>query len=186
MSAQPQRYYFSVDDYYRMADAGVFPIDARVELIDGEVIEMCPIGNRHAGCVNRLGMILTRSVSDFAIVAIQNPVRLNDFSEPQPDIALLKPRADYYSNSHPTPADVLLIIEVADTSVNFDRRVKLPLYACAGIPETWVMVLPKDQIEVHSQPINGKYQKVQRLKRGKALVSPTVAGLHFKVADLLG
>ncbi|HJQ24135.1 MAG TPA: Uma2 family endonuclease [Blastocatellia bacterium] len=186
MSAQPQRYYFSVDDYYRMADAGVFPIDARVELIDGEVVEMFSIGNRHIGSVIRLTTLLSRKVGASALVSVQNPVRLNDFSEPQPDIVLLKPRKDFYSNAHPTPTDVLLIIEVADTSVNFDRRVKLPLYARAGIPETWVMVLPKDQIEVHSQPVNGKYQKVQRLKRGRTLTSPTVAGLSFKVADLLG
>jgi Uma2 family endonuclease len=186
MSVQIQKHYFSVDDFYRMADAGVFSPDARVELIEGEVIEMSPIGNRHAGCVNRLGMLLSRQVSDFAIVAVQNPVRLNDFSEPQPDIALLKPRADFYSSAHPTPADVLLIIEVADTTVAYDRNVKLSLYARAGIPETWLMVLPKDLIEVHSQPVNGKYQKVQRLKRGKMLVSPTVDGLSFKVDDLLG
>ena len=186
MSVQFQKYYFSVDDYYRMADAGLFPIGTRTELIEGEVVEMCAIGNRHAGCVNRLGMFLTRSAGDAAVVAIQNPVRLSDFSEPQPDIALLKPRDDFYSNGHPTPADVLLIIEVADSSVDFDRRVKLPLYARAGIPETWVMLLPKDMIEVHSQPLNGKYQKVRRLKRGRRLVSPTVAGLAFNVDDLLG
>jgi Uma2 family endonuclease len=186
MSVQIQKHYFSVDDYYRMADAGVFPVAARVELIEGEVIEMSPIGNRHAGCVNRLGMLLSRATSDFAIVAVQNPVRLNDFSEPQPDIALLKPRDDYYSNAHPTPADVLLIIEVADTTVAYDRSVKLPLYARAGIPEAWLMVLPKDLVEVHSQPVNGKYQKIQRLKRGKSLTSSTVAGLRFKVDDLLG
>jgi Uma2 family endonuclease len=186
MSVQIQKHYFSVDDYYRMADAGLFPIDARVELIEGEVIEMSPIGNRHAGCVNRLSRFLNRAASDFAIVSVQNPVRLNDFSEPQPDIALLKPRDDFYSNSHPTPADVLLIIEVADTSVDYDRRVKLPLYARAGIPETWLMVLLKDFIEIHSQPVNGKYQKVQRLKRGRTLSSPTISGLSFKVADLLG
>src|SRR5438105_9315212 len=119
MSVQLQKHYFSVDDYYRMADAGVFPRGARIELIDGEVIEMCPIGNRHAGCVNRLGTLLNRKAADFAIVAVQNPVRLNDFSEPEPDIALLKPRADFYSNAHPTPADVLLIIEVAETSVDY-------------------------------------------------------------------
>ena len=186
MSVQIQKHYFSVADYYRMADAGVFPPNARVELIEGEVIEMSPIGNRHAGCVIRLTTLLNRNVGASAFVSVQNPVHLNDFSEPQPDIALLKPRADYYSTAHPTPADVLLLIEVADTTVEFDRRVKLPLYARAGIPETWVMVLPKDLIEVHSQPVNGKYQKVQRLKRGKTLVSPTVAGLSFNVDDLLG
>src|SRR5437764_2799654 len=150
MSVQPQRYHFNVDDYYRMADAGVFPIDARVELIDGEVIEMSPIGNRHAAGVDRLNTVLNGVFKGKVIVRVQGPIRLNDFSEPQPDISLLKPRKDFYSSAHPTPADVLLVIEVADTSVNFDCRVKLPLYARAGIPETSVMILPKDIIELHS------------------------------------
>jgi Uma2 family endonuclease len=186
MSVQIQRHYFSVEDYYRMADAGVFPPNARIELIDGEVIEMSPIGNRHAGSVNRLGTLLGRETGDFAIVAVQNPVRLNDFSEPQPDIALLRPRDDFYSSAHPAPEDVLLIIEIADTTVEYDRRVKMPLYARAGIPEAWLIVLPRDIVEVYSQPVNGKFQKVRRLKRGKTLRSPTIAGLGFKVDDLLG
>jgi len=186
MSVQYQKRYFSVDDYYRMAEAGLFPIGTRTELIDGEVIEMCAIGNCHAACVDRLSTLLNLFFKGEVIVRVQNPVRLNDFSEPEPDIALLKKRQDFYASGHPTPADVLLIIEVADTSVDFDRRIKLPLYARAGIPEVWVMVLPKEIIEVHSQPMNGKYQKVQRLKRGRRLVSPTVAGLSFNVADLLG
>jgi Uma2 family endonuclease len=186
MSVQIQKHYFSVDDYYRMADAGVFPIDARVELIEGEVIEMSPIGNRHAGCVDRLNALLNRKLKDNVIVRVQSPIRLNDFSEPQPDIALLKPRDDFYASAHPTPADVLLIIEVADTTVEYDRRVKLPLYARAGIPEAWLMILPKEIIEVHSQPVNGKFQKTQRLKRGKTLRSPTIDGLGFKIDDLLG
>src|SRR5437588_7554855 len=98
MSVQLQKHYFSVDDYYRMADAGVFPRGARIELIDGEVIEMSPIGCRHNGCVMRLNALLNRKVGASAIVSVQSPVRLNDFSEPEPDIALLKPRADFYSN----------------------------------------------------------------------------------------
>ena len=117
---------------------------------------------------------------------MQDPIRLDDFSEPQPDLALLKPRKDFYSNSHPTPEDVLVVIEVADSSVIYDRNVKLPLYARAGIPEAWLMVLGKEVIEVHSRPKNGKYQKVQRLKRGKTLTSPTIPGLSFRVEDLLG
>ena len=185
MSVQIQKHYFSVDDYYRMADAGVFPIDARVELIDGEVIEMSPIGNRHAACVDRLGMLLNHIFYGKAIVRVQNPVRLNDFSEPEPDIALLKPRKDFYATAHPTPADVLLIIEVADTSVDFDLRVKLPLYARAGIPETWVLVLPKDLIEVHSQPLNGKYQKVQRLKRSPNTINGSSSCLKRRRRSLL-
>lgn len=169
-----------------MADAGVFSEKDRLELIEGEVIDKSPISSHHAGCVTRLNTLLYRQPDLSAIVSVNNPVRIDEFSEPEPDIALLKPRDDFYSNAHPTPADVLLIVEVADTSVDYDRRVKLPVYARAGIPETWLMVLPKDIIEVHSQPVNGKYQKVQRLKRGKTLVSPTVPGLSFKVDDLLG
>jgi Uma2 family endonuclease len=186
MSVQYQKHYFNVDEYYRMAEVGLLSPDDRVELIEGEIIEMSPIGSTHAGTVDRSSAFLNRKLGDTVIVRVQNPVRLNDFSEPQPDLALLKPRKDFYANSHPGPEDVLVVIEVADTSVAYDRNVKLPLYARAGIPEAWLMVLPKDVIEVHSQPKNGKYQKVQRLKHGKTLVSPTIPGLSCKVEDLLG
>lgn len=193
-----------------MAEAGIFTEDDRVELIDGEILYKHPIdssyagcvnphprtaslgskaklmGSRHAGCVDRFNTYLHRQVGDIAIIRVQNPIRIDDFSEPEPDIALLKPRGDYYSNSHPTPADVLLVIEVADTSVDYDRHVKMPLYARAGIPEAWLVILPKDIIEVHSQPQNRKYQKVQRLKRGKLLTSPTIPSLSLNVDDILG
>lgn len=186
MSVQFQKWNFNVEDYYRMAEAGLFSEQDRVELIEGEVIKMSPIGSRHAGCVDRLNSILNRKVGHAAIIRVQNPVRLNDFSEPEPDIALLKPRDDFYSQSHPTAADVLLVIEVAETSVEYDRSVKMPLYARAGIPETWLVNLPKDIIEIYTQPKNGKYQKVQRLKRGKLLASPTIAGLSISVDNILG
>lgn len=210
MSVQVQKRYFNVDEYYRMAEAGILTEDDRVELIEGEIVYKHPIdgpyagcvnphprtaalgrranlmGSHHAGCVNQLSSLLNQKVGQVAIVQVQNPIRLDDFSAPQPDIALLKPRADFYRRSHPTPADVLLVIEVADTSVDYDRHVKLPLYARAGIPEAWLVILPKDIIEVHSQPQNGKYQKVQRLKRGKTLTSPTIPGLALKVDDILG
>lgn len=186
MSVQFQKWYFNVEDYYRMAEAGLFSEHDRVELIEGEVIKMSPIGSRHTGCVNRSNAILNRKVGDIAIVSVQNPIRLNDFSEPEPDLALLKPRDDFYSQSHPTAADVLLVIEVAETSVEYDRGVKIPLYAQAGIPEAWLVNLPKEIIEIYTQPKNGKYQKVQRLKRGKPLVSPTIAGLSLSVDDILG
>jgi Uma2 family endonuclease len=180
------KYLFNVDEFYQMAQVGIFTEDDRVELIEGEVIELGRVSPRHAACVMRLNLHLCRQFDMRNIVSVHNPVRLDHYSEPLPDITLLKWRDDFYASSHRTPADVLLIIEVADTSVDFDRRIKLPLYVRAGIPETWVMVLPKDLIEVHSQPLNGKYQKVQRLKRGKRLASPTVAGLGFNVDDLLG
>lgn len=186
MSVQLQKHYFNVDEYYRMAEVGLLSPDDRVELIEGEIVEMSPIGKTHGGTVKRSNRLLNRELGDAVVVSVQDPIHLNDFSEPQPDLALLKPRKDFYSHSHPTPDDVLVVIEVADTSVNYDRNVKLPLYARAGIPEAWLMVLQKDVIEVHSQPRNGKYQKVQRLKRGKTLVSPTIPTFECKVEDLLG
>ena len=186
MSVQLRKRYFNVDDYYRMAEAGLFSEGDRVELIEGEVVEMSPIGSRHAGCVMRSNTVLNRRFGRLAIVNVQNPIRLGDFSEPQPDLVLLKPRKDFYSTSHPTAADVLVVIEVAETSADYDRNVKLSLYARAGIPEAWLVVLPKDLIEVYSQPKNGKCQKVQRLKRGKILVSPTVPDLALNVDEILG
>jgi len=186
MSVQLQKHFFTVDEYYLMAQSGVFAQDDRIELIEGEVIEMSPIGKRHAACVRRLDRVLNHNASESAIVSVQAPISIGEFSEPQPDVALLKPRADFYSNSHPTAEDVLLVIEVADTSVEYDRRVKLPLYARAGIPEAWLVILPKDSIEAHCEPKDGKYQKVQRLKRGKTIVSSSVAGLSVKVDDVLG
>jgi len=186
MSVQFQRHYFNVDDYYRMAEVGLLSAEQRVELIEGEIVEMSPVGSTHAGTVDRSNSFLNRNLGDAVIVRVQNPIRLDDFSEPQPDLALLKPRKDFYAKSHPTPEDVLVVIEVADTTVNYDRNIKLPLYARAGITEAWLMVLPKDIIEVHSQPRNGKYQKVQRLKRGKSLTSSAIPGFACKVEDLLG
>ena len=186
MSVQYQKHHFNVEEYYRMAEVGLLSEDDRVELIEGEIIEMSPIGSTHGGTVNRSSTFLNRELAGIVIVSVQNPVRLDDFSEPQPDIALLKPRKDFYSKTHPTSEDVLVVIEVADTSLAYDRNIKLPLYARAGIPESWLIVPAKEVIEIHSQPKNGKYQKTQRLKRGKALVSPTIPSLSCKVEDLIG
>jgi Uma2 family endonuclease len=186
MSAEPQKYYFNVDEYYLMAEAGLFLEGPHVELIEGEVIEMSPSGSRHAGCLDDLTLLIVPKVVRLAKVRVQGPIRINEYSEPQPDIALLKPRRDSYRRAHPTSSEVLLVIEVADTSANYDRNVKLPLYARAGIPEAWLVILPKDVIEVHTEPKNGKYTKVQRLKRGKTLTCSTIAGLSLKVDDILG
>ena len=186
MSVQLQKHYFNVNEYYRMLEVGLLSEDDRVELIEGEIIEMSPIGSAHGGTVKRLSRFLHRKLGDDVIVSVQDPVRLDDLSEPQPDLAVLKPRKDFYSTSHPTPQDVLIIIEVSDSSLEYDRGVKLPLYARAGIPEAWLIVLTTRTIEIHSQPTSGKYQKVRRLKPGKALRSPTVPTISCKVEDLVG
>jgi Uma2 family endonuclease len=135
MSYQIAKRWFSVDEYYRMAEAGILTEDDRVELIEGEIIEKGSITSRHAGCVNRLNAMLNRQFEQAAIVSVQHPVRIDGYSEPEPDVAVLKLRDDFYSEGHPTPADVLLVVEVADSSVEFDRNKKLPLYAGQIFPK---------------------------------------------------
>ncbi|HEY0547484.1 MAG TPA: Uma2 family endonuclease [Pyrinomonadaceae bacterium] len=186
MSYQIAKRRFSVDEYYRMAEAGILTEDDRVELIEGEIIEMSPIGSRHAGCVNRLTAMLTRQLGDAAVVAVQNPVRIDDYSEPEPDLAVLKPRDDFYTKGHPKPDDVLLVVEVADSSVEFDRNKKLPLYAGANIPEVWLVNLPQDMIEIYTQPVDGTYREIRLVKRGEAVVSKTISNLTLEADAVLG
>jgi len=184
MSVEYQKRFFNVEEYYRMAEAGVLTPNDHVELIEGEIIEMSPIGGPHAACVRKLGALLARLLADSAILSIQNPVAINGYSEPQPDVAILRARDDFYS-THPTPDDVLVIIEVADTSVEYDRNVKMPLYARAGIPEAWLVNLPKGVVEIYTQPAEGLYQKSQIFKRGQATVSQTLARLTLNVDNIL-
>jgi len=186
MSAQPEKRYFNVNEYYLMAQVGVLTPDDRVELIDGEILKMSPIGSPHAACVSRLDDLLRRSQKTGFMVRIQNPVRLNEFSEPVPDVVLLNPKEDYYAEGHPTPSDVLLIIEVAETSVLSDRRVKLPLYARHEIPEVWLISLPKKLVEQHFEVGNGSYGKLRKRRLEDAIVSTSVPGLSLKISDILG
>ena len=169
-----------------MTEAGILSESDRVELIDGEVIEMSPIGSRHAACVDRLNQILCLLLGKHLIVRVQNPIRLDEYSEPQPDLCLLQPRADFYAQAHPTPADVLLVVEVADSSAGFDREVKLPLYAQASVPEVWLINLPADSVEIYAQPSGGKYQKSRELKRGEIIISETISQLSLAANTVLG
>lgn len=153
-------YRLSVADYHRMGEVGILGPELRTELIDGEIIEMPPIGHPHAGTVKLLANRLKESVGANAIVAVQDPVWLDDHSEPIPDIALLRPRADWYRNGHPGPHDVLLLIEVADTSLTYDREVKLPRYARAGIPEVWLVDLSGRRLSIHRRAAGYYYDDV--------------------------
>ena len=155
---------FRVQDYERMVADGILTEDDRCELIRGEIVEKMTIGDRHAACVNRLTRILVRLVGDRAIVAVQNPIRLAD-SVPEPDIALLRPRADFYADGKPGPEDVLLVIEVADASLAYDRAVKLPLYAENGIEACWIVDLNDSAVLVHRQPAGGSYSELQAIDR---------------------
>jgi Uma2 family endonuclease len=175
-----------VGEYHRMAEAGILGEDDRVELIEGELVAMAPIGSGHAGTVNALTQLLVTAVAGRAIVAVQNPVRLGGYSEPQPDFALLKPRPDAYRSATPTPEDVLLLIEVADTSGRYDRRVKLPLYARHGIPEAWIVDLEERLVEVCREPGADGYAGITSVRPGSMLEPALLPGLSLSVADILG
>ena len=177
-------YRFSVADYYKMAEAGILHEDDRVELIEGEVIAMTPVGNRHMACVNKLNWLLSDVAGTRAIVSVQNPVRLDDFNEPEPDLALLAFRPDFYAERHPRPADVLLTIEVADSSLNYDRETKLPLYARSGVQEVWLVDLQHDAITVYRQPTQEGYQTEQRYQPGDSL-EVSVLNISLCVDDVL-
>ena len=186
MSALFARKLFTTTEYHKLREIGFFTEDDRVELIDGEIITMSPIGPKHAGCVNKLNRILNRKAARFAIVAAQNPVWLNEYSEPQPDIALLKLREDVYTISHPTPEDTLVAIEVADSTLEGDRQIKLPKYAQARVPEVWLVDLVNNRIEVHALPNEGVYQEVRIILHHQNVVSRTLPQLKLKASEILG
>ena len=188
MALQVARRLFTVDEYYQMAAAGILHEDDRVELIEGEILQMAAIGSRHAGCVNRLTQFFVLHVAGQAVVTIQNPIRLNTRSEPEPDMTLLTPRPDFYAAGHPGPQDVLLVVEVADTFVGFDRGTKIPLYGRAGIREAWLVDLTQDHIEVHRQPASSRrgYRDVQRSMRGMPVSLLAFPDLSLLVEDILG
>ena len=151
------RHRLTAADFRRMGEVGILGPDDRVELIAGEIIDMSPIGSLHAALVRAIATALTHHVRDRALLAVQDPLALDDTSQPQPDIAVLRPRADFYAAAHPGPADVLLVIEVADTTLAFDLDVKVPLYAAAGVPEAWVIEAASRRTHVFRRPANGRY-----------------------------
>jgi Uma2 family endonuclease len=182
----PRRHRLTVADYYRMAEVGILDPEARVELIDGEIIDMAPPGSPHAAIVDHLNEVFVRAVQDRASVRVQNPVRLSEYSEPQPDLALLRRRDDFYRERHPQPDDVLLIIEVAATSLRFDRETKLPLYARHGIPEVWLVDLESRRLSRYRAPQHGSYTLVDEPDLGAALEVAALSGVAVDVHRLFG
>jgi Uma2 family endonuclease len=186
MEAQVLKRLFSVDEFDHMAEAGVFREDDRLELLDGEIVQMTPIGSRHAGCVMRLNAWCAEHVRATAIVSVQGPLVLDKGSELYPDVVLLQPRPDFYSRSHPNPGDVLLVVEVADATGDYDRGVKVPRYSRAGIPEVWVVDLRERVIDVYRQPSGDQYREHRRVEPGDALEIPrVVGGQRIAVSDVL-
>ncbi len=182
----PGKKRFTVEEYHRMAEVGILHEDDRVELIEGEILEINPIGSRHAACVNRLNALIVRRVAERAIVSVQNPVLLPDGTEPEPDVMVLQPREDFYEQAHPTPRDVLLLIEVSDTTLQFDREVKLPLYASAGILEVWIVDLVNQNVYAYSRSIAGSYGNTHSVGSGDSIAPRTLPDLVVSVEGVLG
>jgi Uma2 family endonuclease len=180
------RHAFTVNEWHRMGDAGLFGDSARMELLDGEVIEMSPIGSAHASCVARLTLLLISAVGSRALIFPQNPVLLDEHSEPQPDIAVLAPQRDGYSRFHPTPAESLLLIEVADSTLAYDRDRKSVAYARAGIRQTWIVDLAGDEVLVMDSPGPEGYGRVGAIRRGDVLEIAALDGVHLSVDAVLG
>ncbi len=177
---------FSVEEFDRMVAAGVFDDeDERIELLEGVVVTMTPIGDPHAACVNRLNERLSQRLSGQAIVAVQNPIALPR-SRPVPDLAILRRRGDYYARGKPRPPEIFLVIEVADTSLPRDRDVKLPAYGRAGVPETWVVDLAGEQVIVGARPGRAGYSSITVRRRGERLAVPGFAEVTLMVDEILG
>jgi Uma2 family endonuclease len=186
MTVQIVRRLFTTTEYERMVQTGILHEDEHVELLSGEVREMSPIGSRHVACVNRLNTLLSLHVGVQAIISIQNPIRLSDYSEPEPDIAVLHARADYYADSLPTPDDILLVIEVADSSLEYDRDEKLPRYAEAMIPEVWVIDLNHNTLERYVRPIHGRFAEGVMYQRGEQFTANVLTPLTVLIENILG
>ena len=174
---------FTVDEYHRMAEVGIFHRDERVELIEGEIVQMAPIGPGHAGCVINANRLFITLLGDRAVVSPQNPVVIQPRSEPQPDLLLLRPREVSYSRQHPTPEDVLLAVEVADTTARFDRLVKARLYARAGIPEFWLFLPNEAIVEVYRAPGHDGYTSMTEYGSAQGLSPLAFPDVAFRVAD---
>ena len=186
MSVQLLRRKFTVEQYHKMVESGILTEDDRVELIRGEIIEMSPIGTKHAAYVKRLNKLLSQKLRDRVLIAIQDPVELNNNSEPQPDVALLKPRDDFYATAHPQSQDIFLLIEVSDSTVMYDREEKIPLYAEANIIEVWLVDINEQIVEVYQQPTATGYQLMQKFTSGQTLSIQAFPDVNITVNEIFG
>lgn len=186
MAVAISRYRFTADDYQRMTAAGVLTEDDRVELLDGEIVRMAPIGPRHAGTVDRIARRLTFGLGETILVRVQNPVRVDTHSLPEPDITVARLRDDFYTGGHPGPEDVFLVVEVADTSLRLDREVKIPIYARSGIREVWLADIDGGSLHVFKSPSAEGYKVQQVVHRGQTLSPEAFSELKLTVEELLG
>ncbi|MEI6067859.1 MAG: Uma2 family endonuclease [Methylococcaceae bacterium] len=184
-TVNPTKHLTNITEWRRLGEANIFPPESRLELINGEILEMAPIGFNHAGHVIRLLNFFAPLISNKALVNAQNPIQLGDLSEPEPDFMLLKPNADFYSSRHPNANDVLLLIEVADSSLTFDQNQKLRLYALHGIPEYWLLNLNDECLEVYRKPNGEVYAEKTTLRAGDSITLSQLNKITIRMADIL-
>jgi Uma2 family endonuclease len=186
MTVERLRRRFTVADYHKMIDVGILHEDDRVELLNGEINQMSPLDPKHVAQVNRLNDLFSELLGRKVIISVQNPVALDDLSEPEPDLALLRRRSDYYASGHPSAADVLLLIEVANTSAQYDRTEKLPRYAAAGMHELWIINLKRQTVEQYTQPDGDEYLNRRIIKRGTISATHPELELTLTIDTIFG
>lgn len=177
---------FRVEDFRRMTEVGILPEESGWEIIDGYLIDKMSIGSKHASTVKRLNKIFTNLVGNQTIISVQDPIHIDDYNEPEPDIAVLVQRSNFYSEGHPTSEDVLLLIEVSDSTIEYDRDIKKTLYAEAGIAEFWLINLKENTVERYSSPKNGNYRLAEILESGETIKVGTIKNLELKIDEILG
>jgi Uma2 family endonuclease len=185
MVAEPKRRPFTVEEYYRLAQVGILRDGDRVELIEGEIIQMTPIGIKHSACVIRLIRLFSELFSKFAVINAQNAIQLNDRNEPEPDLSLLRLNEDLYYYHKPRPEDIYLIVEVSDSSLIYDRKEKLPVYAWANIPEVWIVNLIESGLEVYREPTQGKYGNLQKFRREETIFVQAFPEISIPVKKII-
>lgn len=183
MAVKLIRRLLNVDEYHSMAEAGILTSADKVELLNGEIIRMSPIGSKHAGCVNRLNRIFFKLLGDEVTICIQNPIAISNFSEPEPDVLLCRYDPNDYEDGHPTPEDILLLIEVSDSTLELDKEIKAPLYAEAGVPVVWIINLQKKEVEVYEQPKGKDYQSKTIFSGDTTLIIPGLE-LHLPLTQI--
>jgi Uma2 family endonuclease len=177
---------FTVEEYEKMAAQGILKAEEKVELICGEIIKMSPMGTRHAACIYRLTQLFYRKFADLILLGVQNPITLNNNSQPEPDLSLLIPREDFYALAHPCPEDIYLIIEVSDSTLDYDRNIKIPLYAEAKIKEVWIVNINESCLEVYRHPLDDSYQTIQKYYRGDNICLESFPKIELTIIEILG
>jgi Uma2 family endonuclease len=186
MAAEVTKKLFTVNDYYSMAEAGIIGPDERVELVEGEIIQMSPIGHRHGVRVVRASTMFFEAFGRKAVISTQGTLRLNKRTEFEPDLVVFKPRADFYASGRAKPADVLLVVEMADSSLSSDRKIKIPLYAASGIPEVWIQDIENDLLLVYRDPREENYATSLELQRNESVSPNAFPEIRFSIDDLFG